>query len=109
VLASFLFEVRLKYGSESIEAISKRPNSPISASGLNRNPRNINIYSSDYLKKPKRLFHKMNPRPAVGIHQILAPSLTSNYFSIFEIASSFALKAAYATMSYLSSSRKGRK
>jgi hypothetical protein len=42
------------------------PNSPISSSGLNRNPRNIYIYSSGY-----------DP----------APSLTSNYFSIFEIPS----------------------
>jgi len=42
------------------------PNSPISTSGLNRNPQNIYIYSSGY-----------DP----------APSLTSNYFSIFEIAS----------------------
>ena len=49
-----------------LEAISKMPNSPISTSGLNRNPRNIHIYSSGY-----------DP----------APSLTSNYFSIFEIAS----------------------
>jgi hypothetical protein len=39
---------------------------PISASDLNRNPQNINIYSSGY-----------DP----------APSLTSNYFSIFEMAS----------------------
>jgi hypothetical protein len=43
------------------------PNSPISASGLNRNPQNIYIYSSGY-----------DP----------TPSLISNYFSIFEIASS---------------------
>jgi hypothetical protein len=49
-----------------LEAISKMPISPISASGLNRNPQNIYIYSSGY-----------DP----------APSLTSNYFSIFEIAS----------------------
>ena len=49
-----------------LEAISKMPNSPISVSGLNRNPRNINIYSSGY-----------NP----------SPSLTSNYFSNFEMAS----------------------
>ena len=42
------------------------PNSPISASGLNRNPQNIYIYSSGY-----------DP----------TPSLTSNHFSIFEIAS----------------------
>ena len=41
-------------------------NGPISASGLNCNPRNIHIYSSGY-----------DP----------APSLTSNHFSIFEIAS----------------------
>jgi hypothetical protein len=73
--------------SSSLEAISKMPNSSISSSGLNRNPRNIYIYSSGYLKKPNRLFHKKNPRPAVGILQILAPALTSNYFSIFEIAS----------------------
>ncbi len=39
---------------------------PISASGLDRNPRNNYIYSSGY-----------DP----------APSLTSNYFSIFERAS----------------------
>ena len=39
---------------------------PISASGLNRNPQNIYIYSSGYDS---------------------APSLTSNYFSIFEMAS----------------------
>jgi len=51
-----------------IEAISKMPNSSISASGLNRNPQNINVYSCGY-----------NP----------APSLTSNYFSIFEIASKY--------------------
>jgi hypothetical protein len=43
------------------------PNGPISTSGLNRNPRNIYIYSSGY-----------DP----------APSLTSNYFSILEITSS---------------------
>ena len=42
------------------------PNGPISASGLNRNPRNITIYSSGY---------------------DTAPSLTSNHFSIFEMAS----------------------
>ncbi len=63
-----------------IEATSKMPNSsfdrlttlsniegPISAFGLNRNPRNIYIYSSGY---------------------DFAPALTSDYFSIFEIASS---------------------
>ncbi len=50
-----------------IEATSKTPNSPISAFGLNRNPRNIYIYSSGY---------------------DFAPALTSDYFSIFEIASS---------------------
>jgi hypothetical protein len=32
---------------------------------------------------------KMNSRPAVGIHQILSPSLTLNDFSIFEMASSY--------------------
>jgi hypothetical protein len=48
-----------------LEAISKMPNSPISSSGLNRNPQNIAIYSSGY---------------------DTVPSLTSNYFSIFEIA-----------------------
>ena len=42
------------------------PNRPISASGLDRNPQNIYIYSSGY-----------DP----------APSLTSDYFSVFEIAS----------------------
>ncbi len=42
------------------------PNSPISTSGLNRNPQNIYIYSSGYDS---------------------TPSLTSNYFSIFEMAS----------------------
>jgi hypothetical protein len=42
------------------------PNSPISASGLNRNPQNIHIYSCGY-----------DP----------TPSLTSNHFPIFEIAS----------------------
>jgi hypothetical protein len=41
-------------------------NSSISASGLNRNPRNIRIYSSGY-----------DP----------APSLISNYFSILEMTS----------------------
>ena len=50
----------------NIEAISKMPNGPISASGLNRNPRNITTYSCGY-----------DP----------TPSLTSNHFSIFEIAS----------------------
>jgi len=42
------------------------PNGPISVSGLNRNPRNIHIYYSGY-------------DPAL--------SLTSNHFSIFEMAS----------------------
>jgi hypothetical protein len=42
------------------------PNSSISVSGLNRNPQNINIYSSGY-----------DP----------SPSLTSSHFSIFETAS----------------------
>ena len=51
---------------KNLEAISKVPNGPISMSGLNRNPRNIDIYSSGY-----------DP----------APSLTSNNFSVFEIAS----------------------
>lgn len=41
-------------------------NSSISSSGLNRNPQNINIYSSGY-----------DP----------LPSLTSNYFSIFKMPS----------------------
>ena len=54
-----------------IEAISKMPNSPISASGLNRNPRNIAIYSSGYAP---------------------APSLTLNYFSVFEIAFNYIKK-----------------
>ena len=49
-----------------LEAISKTPNGPISTSGLNRNPRNMYIYSSGY-----------DP----------VPSLTSNHFSIFEMAS----------------------
>ena len=49
-----------------LEAISKMPNGPISASGLNHNPRNIIIYSSGYNS---------------------TPSLTSNHFPIFEIAS----------------------
>jgi len=49
-----------------LEAISKMPNGPISASGLNRNPRNITTYSCGY-----------DP----------APSLTSNHFSVFEMAS----------------------
>ena len=49
-----------------LEANSKMPNSPISTSGLNRNPQNITIYSSGY-----------DP----------TPSLTSNHFSFFEIAS----------------------
>jgi len=71
-----------------IEATSKMPNSPISAFGLNRNPRNICIYSSDYVKKPNRLFHKKNPDHRSGILQIIAPALTSDYFSIFEITSS---------------------
>ena len=31
-----------------VEAITKMPNSPISASDLNRNPQNIYIYSSGY-------------------------------------------------------------
>jgi hypothetical protein len=43
------------------------PNGSISASGLNRNPQNIYIYSSGY-----------DP----------TPFLTSNNFSIFEMASS---------------------
>ena len=42
------------------------PNGPISASGLNRNPQNIYIYSSGYDS---------------------TPSLISNHFSIFEMAS----------------------
>jgi hypothetical protein len=42
------------------------PNGSISSSGLNRNPQNIDIYSSGYES---------------------APSLTSNHFSIFEMAS----------------------
>ena len=42
------------------------PNSPISASGSNRNPQNIYIYYSGYDS---------------------VPSLTSNYFSIFEVVS----------------------
>ncbi len=50
----------------NLGAISKMPNRPISASGLERNPQNIYIYSSGY-----------DP----------APSLISNYFSIFEMAS----------------------
>jgi hypothetical protein len=67
-----------------IEAISKMPNGsfdrlmtlsniegPISASGLNRTPQNIYIYSCGY-----------DP----------APSLTSNHFSIFEMASSYLLR-----------------
>jgi len=49
-----------------IEAISKMPNVLISAFGLNRNPQNIFIYSCGY-----------DP----------SPSLTSNHFSIFEMAS----------------------
>ena len=50
----------------NLEAISKMPMGSISAFGLNRNPQNIDIYSSGY-----------NP----------APSLISHHFSIFESAS----------------------
>ena len=51
---------------EKVETISKMPNRPITASGLNRNPQNTYMYSSGYES---------------------APSLTSNNFSIFEMAS----------------------
>jgi hypothetical protein len=50
----------------SLEVIPKMPNGPSSASGLNRNPQNIYIYSSGYVS---------------------APSLISNHFSIFEMTS----------------------
>ncbi len=58
--------VRGSVSMKTLEGISKMPNSPISTFGLNRNPRNINIYSSGYDS---------------------TPSSTSNYFSILEMPS----------------------
>ena len=60
--------------NDILEAISKMPDRPISASGLNRKPQNIYIYSYGYDS---------------------APSLTSNYFSIFETASILILDVFY--------------
>lgn len=55
-------------GGQSLEAISKLPNDPISTSDLSLNPQNMFIYSSGY---------------------DTVSSLTSNHFSNFEMAYCF--------------------
>ena len=52
------------------------------------NPQNIHIYSCRLLEKAGSAFSLEEPRPLVGVLQILSPSLTSNHFPIFEIGSS---------------------